>query len=122
MLITTLAIKWVAIKGGNNFTSPHKKLAELTIDDFTPISALVGFTSGFVIKAKITKKSGLRTYQKNGADGHVFSIDLVDNDGGEIQGSFFGETAQEYHPKLEEDKVYIFSGGAVKMANQRFQT
>jgi len=106
----------------NNFSSPHKKLSELSLDDFTPISALVGFSSGFTIKAKITKKTDIRTYNKNGSEGCVFSIEIVDNDGGEIQGSFFGDAAREFHPKLQEGHVYIFSGGNVKVANTKFQT
>ena len=106
----------------NSIVSPHKKLSELSLDDFTPISALVGFTTGFTIKAKIIKKTNIRSYQKNGSEGQVFSIEIVDNDGGEIQGSFFGDAAKDFYPKLEEGHVYVFSGGTVKVANTKFQT
>ena len=87
----------------------------------TLIKQLVGFSTGFTLKAKISKKSALRTYNKNGSEGHVFSIDLVDSSG-EIQGSFFGEAAVENYDTLVEGRVYLFTGGTVKDANPRFQT
>lgn len=105
-----------------SYSTPHKKLSELSLDDFMPIRALVGFNTSFTIKAKVTKKTPLRTYNKNGAESHVFSVDLADHDGGEIQGSFFGDAAVHFHAILNENDVYAFSGGTVKMANRKFQT
>ena len=104
-----------------NRNSSHKKLCELSHDDFIPIRALVGFSTGFTIKAKITKKSELRQYQKNGNVSQVFSIDLIDEDGGEIQGTFFGDAATENFANLQENHVYAFSGGTIKLANAKFQ-
>ena len=109
-------------KAGGGLNTPNKKLSELSLDDFTPISALVGFSSGFTIKAKIMKKTDIRKYQKNGQEGQVFSINIVDSDGGEIQGSFFGDLAAQYHERLHEGHVYIFQGGTVKVANTKFQS
>ena len=90
-------------------------------NDVTPISHLVGFSSGFTLKAKIIKKSTMRKYQKNGGEGQVFSIDIADSSA-EIQGSFFGEAATENYEGLTEGRVYFFTGGTVKDANPRFQT
>ena len=71
----------------------------------------------FIIKARISKKSEVRKYNKNGQDGQVFSIDLLDEEGSEIQGSFFRDSVDKWFPLLEEKKLYFISEGQVKMSN-----
>lgn len=109
-------------KAVNYVSNSHKKLSELSSDDFMPIGALVVNNPAFTIRAKVTKKSELREYSKNDQVNQVFSIELVDRDGGEIQGTFFGSAAVENFPKLQEGHVYAFSGGTVKLANTKFQS
>ena len=40
--------------------------------------------------------------------------------GTQIEGTFFNEAADNFEPKVHENKVYLFSNGVVKMANKRF--
>lgn len=45
----------------------------------------------------------------------VFSVDLVDKDGGEIRASFFNEAVGKFHSILEEGKVFTFRSGQVRV-------
>ena len=40
--------------------------------------------------------------------------------GTQIEGTFFNDAADMYDPKVQENMVYLFSNGVVKMANKRF--
>ena len=40
--------------------------------------------------------------------------------GTQIEGTFFNDAADLFEPKIQENKVYLFSSGVVKMANKRF--
>ena len=52
--------------------------------------------------------------------GSIMKIELVDMYGSQIEGTFFNEAADMFENKLEEDKVYLFSNGTIKIANQKF--
>lgn len=40
--------------------------------------------------------------------------------GTQIEGTFFNDAAELFDPQLQENKVYLFSNGCVKMANKKF--
>ena len=50
----------------------------------------------------------------------MFSIDLLDFLGTQIQATFFGDAAEKFNPVVSENHVYLFSKGTVKPANQKF--
>ena len=58
---------------------------------------------------KITK-----TWKNARGEGCLFSVELIDRDDGEIQGTFFNEACDDFYELIQEDKVYIFQGGCVK--------
>eukprot|EP01016_Furgasonia_blochmanni_P055645 TRINITY_DN9349_c0_g1_i2.p1 TRINITY_DN9349_c0_g1~~TRINITY_DN9349_c0_g1_i2.p1 ORF type:complete len:626 (+),score=89.93 TRINITY_DN9349_c0_g1_i2:134-2011(+) len=89
---------------------------------YTPINSLVPMLNSWIIKARVTKKSDIRQWSSQKGHGTVFSIELIDKDGNEIQGSFFNDLAKKFHPELEVDKVYVISGGTIKQANLRFSS
>jgi hypothetical protein len=41
----------------------------------------------------------------------LLNIDLIDKEGTQIQATFFGDAAHKFYGILEEDHVYLFSGG-----------
>jgi replication factor A1 len=59
----------------------------------------------WTIKARITAKSELRRWSNAKGEGTLFSIDLLDNMGGEIKGTFFKDACDKFFPVLEEGKV-----------------
>jgi replication factor A1 len=59
----------------------------------------------WTIKARITSKSDIRRWSNAKGEGTLFSIDLLDSDGGEIRATFFKEACDKWFPVLEEGKV-----------------
>ena len=47
-------------------------------------------------------------------------LELVDMYGTQIEGTFFNSAADVFDSKVFEDKVYLFSNAAIKMANKKF--
>ena len=90
----------------------------LETDNYMLIKQLVPFQY-LRIKARISKKSEIYNYTKNDQEGKVFSIDLLDEEGSEIQGSFFRDAVDKWFPLLQERKLYMISEGQVKIQNQR---
>ncbi len=79
--------------------------------------------SRWTIKARITSKSDIRRWSNAKGEGTLFSIDLLDNEGGEIRATFFKDACEKFFPVLEEGKVYTFSGGTLKLVqNRQFTT
>lgn len=118
--------------GGNNFKGQQEQKRgpvsyinhnqfNVPEEEFLALNVLAPYAP-FVIKVRITSKSDLRTFNKQGGmgEGHVFSADLIDKEGNEITASFFGDAAVKFAPILEENAVYIMRNGNVKMVNSKF--
>lgn len=88
-----------------------------------PIRELSAYQNGWTIKARVTSKAPLRTFQggKNGG-GKVFHVDLLDAEGGEIRASFFNSAADSFNDRLQVGKVFTLSKGSVKIANKQYNT
>ena len=82
-----------------------------------PIKALNTFTRDWCIKARVANRGDLRTTQKGG---QLLKIELVDQHGTQIEGTFFNDAAKKFDPILQKNKVYVFSTGQIKMANKKF--
>jgi len=89
------------------------------MDAFFPISELSAYQAKWKIRARITNKAPLRTFNRGNNQGKVFSVDLLDA-GGEIRATFFNDAADKFYGMLEVQKVYTFTRGAVKVANRQF--
>lgn len=89
-------------------------------EHFIPIRALNMYQNKWVIKARITGKSDMRTWDKGpNNQGQLFSVTLCDQDG-EIRATFFREAALTWHEALQDGEVYTFSNGKLKLANKQF--
>ena len=56
-----------------------------------PVSTLNPYQDNWVIKVRCTNKDDLRQYQNARGAGKVFSVDLLDSDGGEVYGIFYNK-------------------------------
>lgn len=91
----------------------------------TPIANINPYSQRWVIQARVTKKSEMKSWSNAKGAGNLFSIDLIDDRGTEIRATFFKETAEKFFPVIEERKVYTFSTGKIKSIdpkNARFST
>ncbi|CAN0442236.1 unnamed protein product, partial [Ectocarpus sp. 12 AP-2014] len=89
---------------------------------YMPISAINPYQNRWTIKARITKKGDMRQWNNARGSGTLFSVDLLDEDGSEIKGTFFKQDADKWFQILQEGQVYAFTGGKVKVANKKFSS
>lgn len=110
----------VEIEEINEIEEPMEPVTLIDVpdDNFMPIKSLSTFTRDWVIKARVSSKQ-MRTTQKGG---QLLKIELVDSMGTAIEATAFNDEAKKFDPMVEEDKVYTFSDGNVKIANRRFTT
>ena len=52
--------------------------------------------------------------------GKLFSVDLLDKDGGQIKATMFTEAADKFFPVLQLNKVFTITKGNLKIANKRW--
>jgi len=88
--------------------------------DVCPISALNPYATKWTIKARVTVKTDIRKWANERGEGQLFSVDLLDDQKGELRATFFKDAVDKFYPLLEEGKAYFFSGGKVKIANAKF--
>lgn len=101
----------------DNLVSVHRSPA---VDEFMPIKALNQFSADWCIKARITRKNDLKPWKNARGEGHLLGIDLIDREGTRIQATSFNDQAHKFDKELEENCVYTFENGSVKLANKRF--
>mmetsp|Transcript_62114 Transcript_62114/g.96504 ORF Transcript_62114/g.96504 Transcript_62114/m.96504 type:complete len:470 (+) Transcript_62114:51-1460(+) len=87
-----------------------------------PICELSPYMKKWVIKARVTEKSAVRTFSKGGGNGKVFSAVLLDAAGGDIRASFFNEAVDKFSNILEMGRCFTFSQGSIKVANRQYNT
>jgi hypothetical protein len=101
------------IKGGIKC----KKVLSSTF--YTPIKVLNTYTHDWKIKVRVLKKSK-RSWSNMKGSGLVMTVDLVDSEGTQIQGTFFNDAVLKFDNVMEENHVYTMTNGIVKSSNRRF--
>jgi len=88
-------------------------------ENVCPIDAITPFFNAFIIRARVTTKSPIRTYNNKKGDGKVFSFDVTD-DSSEIRITAFNSECDKYYDIIQKDLVYYISKGSVKPANKKY--
>lgn len=65
-----------------------------------PIASLTPYQNKWVIKARVTGKTPIRTWSNSKGEGKLFSFDLVD-DSGEIRVTAFREQCEKFFDMIE---------------------
>lgn len=74
------------------------------------------------IKVRLTKKGERRTWKNDRGEGYLINLELIDEEGSQIQATLFKEVADKYGDVIEEGKVYMMQGGLVKASSGRYAT
>jgi len=85
----------------------------------SPISSITPYQNKWTIKARVTGKSDIRTWNKASGSGKLFSMDLMD-ESGEIRATAFKEQCDQYYDMIQVGKVYFISRCSVKAANKAY--
>lgn len=85
-----------------------------------PVSSLNPYISKWTIRARVTVKGDIRRWSNDRGEGCLFSVDLLDKDGGEIKATFFKDAVDQFYDKMHEGSVYLLGNGRLKLANRKF--
>ena len=85
----------------------------------TPIASITPYQNKWTIKARVTSKGDMRTWNKPSGSGKLFSMDLMD-ESGEIKVTAFKEQADAFHDLAAVGSVYYISNCSVKAANKQY--
>mmetsp|Transcript_33154 Transcript_33154/g.51825 ORF Transcript_33154/g.51825 Transcript_33154/m.51825 type:complete len:486 (-) Transcript_33154:41-1498(-) len=102
-------------------TSGSKPLAqgETQAQPIESLSPYIG--NKWIIKARVTDKSPVRTWSNARSQGKLFSMTLVD-ESGPIQCTVFQDGVDKFFDMLVEGKVFFFSKGQIKNANKKYSS
>jgi len=85
----------------------------------SPICSITPYQNKWTIKARVTSKSDIRTWNKSSGSGKLFSMDLMD-ESGEIRATAFKDQCDQYYDLIQVGKVYYISRCSVKAANKAY--
>ena len=108
-VVGTVAKAWPGQRGGQILAPP-----------LLPISALGPYTPRWRLRARVTRKSEVRRFVNQRGQGQLFSVDLVDAEGGETRATFFGAAVEKFLSLVNPHNIYEISGGDVKIAKPKF--
>ena len=84
---------------------------------FVPIKSLnVQSGEDWVIKARVTKKGKKVSY----SNGCLFKIELIDEEGTQIECTCYKDTLDIFYDKIEEGKIYTLTKASIANANKKF--
>ncbi|KAI1822046.1 replication factor-A protein [Xylaria intraflava] len=84
-----------------------------------PIESLSPYAHKWTIKARVTSKSDIRTWNKASGSGKLFSVNLLD-ESGEIKATGFNEQCDAFYELLQDGQVYYISNCRVTLAKKQF--
>lgn len=92
-------------------------------EHFHPIASLNPYQRRWVIKARVTNKTDMKTWHNDrSGGGKLFSVDLLDAGGGQIRATMFNDAADKFFHVLQLNQVYMISNGSLKLANKKFSS
>ncbi|CAN0892806.1 Replication protein A 70 kDa DNA-binding subunit B [Linum grandiflorum] len=87
-----------------------------------PLVSLNPYRRNWTIKVRVTSKGNIRTYKNVRGEGCLFTVELTDEDGTQIQATMFSEAAKKFYEVFQLGKVYYISKGSLKVAKKQYQT
>eukprot|EP00940_MAST-03C_sp_MAST-3C-sp2_P003608 g3608.t1 len=117
----TMSSETTAASKEEHFPNRESSLPKAAAKSYMPIARLNPYINRWTIKARVTTKGAIRNWSgRNGRQGSLFSVSLLDGSGTEIRATFFNDGATKYYNAIAQDKVYTFSCGRIKVANRAY--
>ncbi|XP_022901411.1 replication protein A 70 kDa DNA-binding subunit [Onthophagus taurus] len=112
------------VVSGSSSVAPKKNGIDLNSTSLqdclhNPIASISPYQNKWVIKARVSNKSAIRTWSNSRGEGKLFSMDLID-ESGEIRATAFRDLVDKFYDMIEVDKVYYISKCLAKMANKQY--
>jgi replication factor A1 len=106
----------------NIYTQPKKEARRGKY--YSPLSLLTTFSKDFQILVRVIKKSDLKTFNSspNKSGGTLFSFNILDEEGTEMQVTCFNKAVQKFYALIAENKIFEITGGYVKINNQKYSS
>jgi replication factor A1 len=89
-------------------------------DRIQPIASLNPYQSRWAIKARVTNKSEIKVWKNDRGEGKLFSVDLLDQAGGQIKATMFNDAVDKFYGVFQQNLVFVIAKGVLKMANRKF--
>jgi hypothetical protein len=83
------------------------------------IESLNPYDDKWVIKARVTSKSDIKTWHNKNGEGKLFSVNLLD-ESGEIKATGFNEQCDMFYELFQEGEVYYIESCKTTMAKKQF--
>jgi replication factor A1 len=99
-----------------------QKLTRHSNVNYLPLSLLTTFTKDINILVKISKKYPVKSFQGKNGDGTLFSFNIIDKEGTEMQVTGFTKAVNKFAEMLKEGSVYEIRGGYLKINDRKFAT
>jgi len=106
--------------GNNSGFGARQPVASSSRSQFYPIKSINPFMREFTIKARVSAKSAVRFWKNARGEGKLFNVDLIDEEGTEIQGTAFNDAVDALYPILETGKVFIIKKARAKMSKRQY--
>lgn len=88
---------------------------------FMPLTSLTTFTKDINIKVRVLKKGDIKDF--NGKNpGKLFSFNILDDQGTEMQVTCFTRACEKFYNLIQEKKIYEIQGGYIKPADKKFSS
>jgi len=99
--------------------TPRQSSSTYSGAPITPIASITPYQNKWTIKARVSSKTDVKTWNKPSGSGKLFSMDLID-ESGEIRVTAFKDQCDAFYDKAVVGKVYYISNCSVKNANKQY--
>ncbi|GLI69429.1 hypothetical protein VaNZ11_014038 [Volvox africanus] len=103
-----------------SLTPPSLRISDRK--SYHKIAQLHPYDSNWCIKAKLERKAPLRSMNIRGSDVKILTVDLLDDTGQMVQGTFWRGAAERFAEQMVEGKVYVIHKFKVKPADKKYSS